>query len=199
MNRKLVMVAIVLTATVLFSFGRARAQASFPVSLAAPPGSWAGQGNATFTVCYNADFSDFADCASAGNTEFVSLVEVAQQTIAPNGNGCAAITTTQSAESAYPPFPAHVFNVIQTSQNTSFNVATGLGAATTTNYPAGPGTYCNGAMLVNTAGAVPEGTGIVTFVVSQKGNRSDAVLLTKVSEPVDYVDNYVGSGFLNRQ
>ena len=199
MIRKLSIVASILAATLLFSFGRALAQASFPIPFSATPGNWSGQGSATFAVCYNADFSAFVDCDAAANTVFVSLVEVIQQTIGSNGNGCATITTTQSAEFPFPPFPAHVFNVIQTSKNNSYNPVTGSGTATTTNYPAGSGTYCNGSVLVNTAGALPEGTATATFAISQLGKHSNVVAQTAHVEPISYIDNAVGSGYLNRQ
>jgi hypothetical protein len=197
MNKKLSIVAGILAATVLFSFGRARA--SFPLPLSALAGNWAGQGSDTFSLCFNSGFSSLVDCSSAENTAFFSQVTVTQQTADSRGNSCATITATNSVEFPFPPTPANTFTQISVGKTTSYSQTTETGTVSFTNYNAGPGTFCNGAVLVNTGNAAPVLTGTTAFAISQFGNRADGIVQTAEAEPISYVDNYVGSGYLNRQ
>jgi len=198
MNTKFSIVAIMLVAAVLFSFGRAQAGSS-PPPLNGLAGNYAGQGSGTFAVCFNSDFSAVEDCSTAPNAVFFSQVEITQSTQDTKGNSCQTITATNSPEFPSPAGPADTFVQINVWQTTSYNQATQTGIDSGTAYTGGPGTYCNGSVLVNTVGAAPTATVTEAFTVSQFGNRQDAIVQTFEAEPISYVGNLVFSGYQNRQ
>lgn len=199
MNKNLSITTSILLAVILLSFGRAQAGGVFPPPLSGLAGNWAGQGSATFSICFNEDFSSVVDCSEAANTGFFSQVDVDQHTTDSKGNSCATDTISNSVEFPFPPNPANTFTAILVGKITSYNQATGTGSGSDTVYNAGPGTYCNGSVFVNTANASPIGTTTVAFVISQFGSRADGIVLTAQNEPISDLDNYVGSGYDNRQ
>src|SRR5271163_2445287 len=90
-------VASVLTAAVLFSFGWAQA-GFYGLPLSALAGAWAGQGSGTFAVCFNSDFSATEDCSTAPETAFFSQVAIGQATQDTKGNFCQTVTGAYSVE-----------------------------------------------------------------------------------------------------
>jgi hypothetical protein len=184
-------------------FGMSRpAEAVPPISLklSALAGNFAGEGSATFAVCYNSDFSAVADCSTAAKTAFYNETFVAQGISDKNGNSCSTITITNGPEfPSAPAFPADAFTAVQTVTTTSYDSATESGLGSSTTYNAGSGTSCKGSVLVNTANQAPTGTGTTSFVVSQKGTRIDFVTLTVDSTPINDVTDYVGQAVTFRQ
>lgn len=185
-----------LLATVTLCGGLAQAQPNGFKQLA---GNWAGAGSATFSVCFNTDFSAVEDCTTAPNSSFWNQSTITQGTNDTNGNGCSTVTATNSPQFPNPVFPANAFTTIQVTKTTSFNPSTGSGTFSFTNYPAGSGTSCSGYVFVNTGNASPTSTGTSAFVLSQHGSRSDGVVLTIVGAPISDIDNFVGGGFSLRQ
>ena len=98
------------------------------------------------------------------------------------------------------PEPAGVNDYIAVGVVTSYNPATGSGNTAFKFYFAGPGVSCNGAIFVNTAQAPVFFTATNHFVVSENGNRLDAVTLTiHTTSPVDFLAGDVEHGFALRQ
>lgn len=95
--------------------------------------------------------------------------------------------------------PATTVSQINVGTTTSYNQPTESGTTSVTQYNAGSGTFCNGSVFVNTAGASPTATFTAAFTISQFGNRSDTVILTFEAEPISDVSNVVISGYANRQ
>jgi hypothetical protein len=199
MKARVFIATMLAASTILFNVRMVHAQTPLGLPLAALAGNWAGQGSATFSLCWNEDFTSLVDCDGAPNTAFYSEVYLTQQTTDTKGNTCATTTFTNSVEFPYPPDPAFVGNVIQVSKTTSYNPTTESGTAYVTSYNAGKGTYCYGPTFVNTGGAPPTGTGTTAFSISEHGNRGDGITLTIQNEPVADIDNFVGSGYVNRQ
>lgn len=197
MNKKLSIIGTMLAASLL-TFGRARA-GSLPVPLSPLAGNWAGQGSATFAICLSSDFSTVEDCSVAPNSIFVNEVLITQQTTDAKGHFCQTETGTDSQVFPSLPGPANTFVQINAGIVTRYNLATETGNVSATIYNGGNGTYCNGSVLVNTADAAPTAISTVAFTVSRFGNRIDAIVQTYQNEPISYLDNLVGSQYLNRQ
>jgi hypothetical protein len=192
-------IASILLVGVLSSLSPARAQGPYGLPLATLAGNWAGPSTATFALCFNSDFTSVVDCTEAANAPFFNQVSVIQQTNDAKGNFCATVTSTNSPEFPFPPGPAGTVTAIQVGKVTSYNPATESGTAQDTAYNAGPGTYCNGSVLVNTSGAAVTAVFTNAFTLSENGNRSDAIVLTWASEPISDVANLVASAYVHRQ
>jgi len=184
-------------------FGMSRPAEAVPpigLKLSALAGNFAGEGSATFAVCYNSDFSAVADCSTAAKTAFYNETFVAQGISDKNGNSCSTITITNGPEfPSAPAFPADAFTAVQTVTTTSYNSATESGLGSSTTYNAGSGTSCKGSVLVNTANAAPTSNATVSFVVSQKGSRADSTTLTIQATPLSYITDFVGHEVSFRQ
>jgi hypothetical protein len=202
MEKKLSIVAGILVVAILFSYGSVQAESySHGLPLSALDGNWAGQGSAIYSACYSSDFGANVDCVDAPNAVSFNQVVLDQFTQDTNGNSCGF----QSANNIIP-FPPH-FPFVGGGYVTSFlagkvssyNQATETGDITYALYANVPGVSCNGSTLVNTSSTAPYATATVAFTLSQSGNRIDAIVVTFNAEPINYIDNYVGSGYLNRQ
>jgi hypothetical protein len=192
-------IRIGLAIAVLLSIRLASAEAAGGLPLAKFAGNYAGEGSATFAVCFNSDFSAVADCSTAPNSAFFSQTVVFQGTGDKSGNSCTTITVTNGPEFPNPPLPANMLTFIQVGTVTSYNQATESGQQSFTIYAAGSGTSCNGSVLVNTGNAPIAGNSTGSFVVSQKGTRIDAVTLTSQNSPVADLADYVGHSVAFKQ
>jgi hypothetical protein len=187
-----------MAAGVLLSFGQAHAQPPYGLPLAALAGNWAGPTSGTYSVCYNSHFTAVEDCSTAPNAVFYSQVVLDQFTQDTKGNSCHTQRATISPEFPSPGGPAVILTSILAGKTTSYNRATETGIVYFTVYSPGPGTYCNGSILMN-AGADPIGVATVAFTVSQSGNRQDTIVQTFKAEPISDAGNLVVSGYVNRQ
>ncbi|HKV53083.1 MAG TPA: hypothetical protein VJN94_00440 [Candidatus Binataceae bacterium] len=181
--------------------GAARAKPKAPqgIPLASLAGNWAGQGHSTFSLCFTSGFASETDCTSAVDIAFYTEADIIQGTGDKSGNGCFTETITNSPEFPNPATPASAFTQIVTTKSTSYNSATGIGESDFKVYNAGSGTLCNGSVLVNTADAPVVGSGTLTGVASQGGNRIDTITDTFVASPISDVDDSVGTGFVLKQ
>jgi hypothetical protein len=162
-------------------------------SLATLAGNWAGEGSATFAICYNADFSAVEDCSTAANNAFFNQTFVFHSTTDKKGNSCSTLTITNGPEfPAVPASPANAFTFIQTGVTTSYNPATQSGVGSYTSYNANSDTFCNGSVLVNTGNAAAVSSGTGSIVVSQKGALIDGVTLTSENSPISDLADFVG-------
>jgi hypothetical protein len=198
MKRKLSIISAILAAATLFTSGLTHA-GSYVLPLSGLVGNWAGQGTATFAVCLNSDFSAVEDCSIASNSIFVNEVLVTQQTTDAKGHFCQTETGADSQEFPSPPGSANTFIQINVGKVSSYNQATETGTINASIYDGDGDTYCNGSVLVNTVGAAPTAISTAAFTVSRFGNRIDAIVQTYQNEPISYLDNLVGSQYLNRQ
>jgi hypothetical protein len=129
----------------------------------------------------------------------VNEVLVTEQTTDARCHFCQTETGTDSQEFPSPPGPANTFIQINVGKVSSYNQATETGTINANIYNGNGNTYCNGSVLVNTAGAAPAAISTAAFTISQFGNRIDAIVQTYQNEPISYLDNLVGSRYLNRQ
>jgi len=171
------------------------------IPLSSLAGSFAGQGAASFGLCFNADLSSQVACStlSSNATSIVTFVEhfTSQVTYDSNGNSCNELVGSYAPR--FPgPEPAATFDIIQVSVTTDYNSNTGSGDSSFTQYKAGLGVTCNGAVLVNTGNASEIGAGTSHFVVSKNGNRIDAALKT-FQNPTGAVAGDVAHGTADRQ
>jgi hypothetical protein len=176
----------------LFSLRLAKAEAS--EALADLAGNYGGEQSATFAVCFNSTFSAVAPCATAPNTAFFTQTDVHQGAVDASGNSCTTGTITNGPEfPSAPPKPANVSTLISVGKVTSYNATTESGKVTVAVYTAGTGTFCNGSVFVNPAGAPVVGNVTLSFVVSQGwATRIDAVYLSAQNSPVADLADYVG-------
>ena len=190
-------IAGALVATIVFSLGMAQAAGGLPLAKLA--GNYAGEGSATFSVCFNSDYSAVEACTTAPHSVFFSETFVFQGTTDASGNSCTTITVTNGPEFPLPTTTSNVFTVIETGKVTSYTQATESGEQSFTAYNAGTGTSCNGSVLVNTAMAPVVGNSTASFVASQKGSRIDGVTLTIQNTPVADLTDYVGHAVAFKQ
>jgi hypothetical protein len=163
-------------------------------------GSFAGQGEANYNLCFNADFSSLQDCATTPADHFFPwhLNFTSQGTADTKGNACSELIQTDA--SVLPlPFAATVSDFIIVEVSTSYNPSIGSGDSSFTEYVAGPGVKCNGSTFINTDGATAVGSGTLHLVASNNGNRLDAVTLTIKVSPINGVSGFVGHSFAVRQ
>ena len=137
---------------------------------------------ASLFVCFSATPPfPLAKCGSAGATgaPFTALA-VGVQTRDAAGNSCTTWTEadTDSPLTVSPPI---VYVLHQTGQTTNYDLTTGAGEGSFTNYFGGK---CNGTDFDST-GATVANTGTFHFVVSHHGNRMDAVVTSLVSPSGD--------------
>jgi hypothetical protein len=164
-------------------------------------GSFAGESEAHYGVCFNSNFSAVQPCSTTPLAQIAPFVDNAttQGTSDTRGNTCGNEFETNAP--LFPgPEPAEVNHYIFVVTTTSYNPATGSGNSLVKVYFAKSGVFCRGATFVNTAQEPVFVTGTVHFVVSENGNRLDTVNLTAhTTSPVDFVSGFVGHGFALRQ
>jgi hypothetical protein len=192
-------------AAVVMGGSRLRAQVgasgSSGIPLSSLAGSFAGEGASNFGVCFNKNFTAVQSCSKTPSAQIIPFVDNAtsQGTINTKGGSCNELVDT-SAPLFPGPQPAGVNNYIAVGVVTSYNPATGSGDTSFKYYFAGPGVTCKGATFVNTARAPVSFTATVHFVVSESGNRLDAVALTfHTISPVDFIAGDVSHAFALRQ
>ncbi len=182
--------AIFVLALAIGAGGAARAQSG---SLASLAGNWAGEGGATFALCFTSSFTALDDCSDPTAVPvYFTQTEVFQGTIAKNGSACYTVTFTNSPEFPNPATPANTSSQILVVTTTSYNSSTQMVKGTTTAYNLEPGVSCNGSVLVNTANEAPADNVTTTSVVSQSGARIDTVVNTAVASPIPFLGDYVG-------
>jgi hypothetical protein len=177
----------------------AQAEAAAGLPLTKFAGNYAGEGSATFAVCFNSDFSAVAECSTAPKSAFYNQTAVFQGTADKSGNSCTTVSVTNGPEFPNPPLPANVLTLIQVGTVTSYNQASESGLQSFTFYVAGSGASCNGSVLVNTANAPIAGNATTSFVASQKGSRVDEVTLTDQNSPVADLADFVGHSVAFKQ
>jgi len=192
-------------AVVVMGGSRLRAQVGSTglsgIPLSSLAGSFAGEGNSNYGVCFNRNFTAVQSCSRTPAAQIVPFVDNAtsQGTINTNGGSCIELVDT-SAPLFPGPQPAGVNRYIAVGVTTSYNPATGSGDTSFKYYFAGPGVTCRGATFVNTARAPVSSTATVHFVVSENGNRLDVVALTfHTISPVDFIAGDVSHAFALRQ
>jgi len=154
-------------------------------------GRFAGQGSATYSLCYNKDFTELEDCSTAPNAVLTkeSVVFQITQTV---GSGCEQLTETFAPLLPSPPAqPASSDNLIFAFKITSYNSNTQTGTSAATVYPAGPGVFCRGSSFVNNGRADPVATETFSFVVSQGSNRIDSLATSVIGAPINYIADFV--------
>jgi hypothetical protein len=180
---------------------RAHAGAAATSGISLPAGSFAGQDSANFGLCFNKTFTAVQACSTTPSSQVVPFINnhAGQYTVDSKGNTCGE--SIGPVAPLFPgPEPAGLDDDILVGVVTSYNPATGSGSATYKAYLAGPGVGCKGAVFVNTAKAPIIFTITEHFVVSQNGDRVDAVVLTiHTTSPVDYIAGLVGHSFVTRQ
>jgi hypothetical protein len=192
-------------AAVVMGGSRLRAQVgstgSSGIPLSSLAGSFAGEGNSNYGVCFNKNFTAVQSCSKTPLAQIVPFVDNATSQGTGNTKGSSCTEVVDTSAPLFPgPQPAGVNNYIAVGVTTSYNPATGSGEFSFKFYFAGPGVTCKGATFVNTAKAPVFFTTTDHFVVSEKGNRLDAVTLTiHTISPVDFIAGDVAHSFALRQ
>src|SRR5216683_3094708 len=111
-------------------------------------GKFETRGSGVYTLCYRENFTEEVDCASAPHEEVpYKLTAVAHNIRDAAGNSCAFTTMTGAPTD-------------------------GSGTESLDRYAGG---RCNGAVFDST-GAILEGTGTQSFMVSDSGNRIETII-----------------------
>ena len=151
------------------------------VTLASLAGKFETRGSGVYTLCYRENFTEEVDCAAAPHEEVpYKLTAVSHNIRDAAGNSCAFTTMTGAptdvlAYSAkYASWGLLKINFTRTnvSTTTSFDPTTGSGTESLDRYAGG---RCNGAVF-DTTGAALVSTGTQSFMVSDSGNRIDAIV-----------------------
>ena len=147
------------------------------VTLASLAGKFKSTGNGIDTVCFKAGFTALEDCASAPRAQQVSfkLTGISRVTRDMAGNACSVGTVTARPVVVGPtssPFGPVVIPVTVVSTAITFDPTTGSGTASFRQYHGGS---CIGAVFDST-GAILTGTGTVSFLVSNRGNRIEQIV-----------------------
>jgi hypothetical protein len=192
-------------AAVVMGGSRLRAQVgstgSSGIPLSSLAGSFAGEGNSNYGVCFNKNFTAVQSCSKTPLAQIVPFVDNATSQGTGNTKGSSCTEVVDTSAPLFPgPQPAGVNNYIAVGVTTSYNPAIGSGNTSFKFYFAGSGVTCRGATFINTAHAPVSFTATNHFVVSERGNRLDAVNLTfHTISPVDFVAGLVGHSFALRQ
>jgi hypothetical protein len=152
---------------------RARTGDGGGATLASLAGKFALKSSGSYTICFGASRST-VDCASSPHQEVpFNMTAVAHYIRDAAGNSCGVTALTIT------PTDARVFhftrlNFVSTavSTTTSFDPTTGSGSDNVSQYHGG---RCVGAAFDST-GAILTGTGTQSFMVSDSGNRIDAIV-----------------------
>jgi hypothetical protein len=152
---------------------RARTGDGGGATLASLAGKFALKSSGSYTICFGASRST-VDCASSPHQEVpFHMTAVAHYIRDAAGNSCGVTALTIT------PTDARVFhftrlNFVSTavSTTTSFDPTTGSGSDNVSQYHGG---RCIGAAFDST-GAILTGTGTQSFMVSDSGNRIDAIV-----------------------
>jgi hypothetical protein len=147
------------------------------VTLASLAGRFTSTGTGIETVCFKAGFKALEDCASAPRPQQVSfkLTGIARATRDTAGNACSVGTWTARAVVVGPtssPFGPGIIPITNVSTTITFDPMTGSGTASFSQYRGGS---CIGAIF-DSRDAILTGTGTVSFMVSDSGNRIDQIL-----------------------
>ena len=146
------------------------------VTLASLAGKFKSTGNGIDTVCFKAGFTALEDCASAPRAQQVSFnTGIVRATRDMAGNACSVGTLTARAVVVGPtssPFGPVIIPITAVSTTITFDPTTGSGTASFRQYRGGS---CIGAVF-DTTGAILTGTGTVSFLVSNRGNRIEQIL-----------------------
>ena len=200
-----VIVGGLVIAAVVMGGSRLRAQVgstgSSRIPLSSLAGSFAGEGNSNFRICFNEDFTAVQSCSRTPQAQIVQYVEHSKShgTIDTKGGSCAQVV---GISAPLPPGrqPTAVTNYIAVGVTTSYNPDTRSGDVSYEFYIAGPGVTCKGATFVNTANAPVRFTETAYFMVSENISRFDVFVLTfHMITPVDCVSGLVAHGFALRQ
>jgi hypothetical protein len=147
-----------------------QAQDDGGVTLASLAGKFAARGGGFQTVCFNTGFTALEDCATAPHLVPFNFTQIQHVTRGVAGNGCSVATTT-NAPVFGTKFPSVGHELINVSNITSFDPATGSGTGSSKGYDGGS---CNGAVFDST-GATQVNTTTFSFDVSDSGNRIETI------------------------
>ena len=154
---------------------RARTSDGGGVTLASLAGKFASKGSGSYTICFGANLST-VDCASSPHQEVpFNMTSVAHGTRDAAGNSCGvtALTITPTDARVFGAYFTRLnFARTSVSTTTSFDPTTGSGSAEFSQYHGGS---CAGAAFDST-GAILTNTGTQSFMVSDSGNRIDAIV-----------------------
>ncbi len=148
------------------------------ITLANLAGKFAARGSGSLTLCFNAGHTALQDCATAPIVVPYNFVRIEQETRDAAGNSCGVPTVT-SAPVAGTTFPAGVSTGTMVG-TTTFDPTTGRGTISINGYHGGT---CIGALFDST-GAIMTNTATFTFLVSDSGNRIEAI-----STSVSYINS----------
>ncbi len=148
------------------------------ITLANLAGKFAARGSGSLTLCFNAGHTALQDCATAPIVVPYNFARIEQETRDAAGNSCGVPTVT-SAPVAGTTFPAGVSTGTMVG-TTTFDPTTGRGTISINGYHGGT---CIGALFDST-GAIMTNTATFTFLVSDSGNRIEAI-----STSVSYINS----------
>jgi hypothetical protein len=140
------------------------------VTLADLAGKFAARGSGSLTLCFNAGHTALQDCATAPIVQPFNFARIEQETRDAAGNSCGFPIVT-SAPVSGTKFPAGVSTATIVGTTTSFDPTTGSGTISLKGYHGGT---CNGAVFDST-GATQTNTAKFSFLVSDSGNRIEAI------------------------
>jgi len=171
------------------------------IPLSSLAGSFAGESNSNFRICFNQDFTAAQSCSRTPQSQIVQYVEHSKNhvTVDTKGGSCGEVV---GISAPVPPgrLGTAVNNYIAVGVTTSYNPDTRSGDVSYEFYIAGPGVTCKGATFVNTANAPVRFTETAYFMVSENISRFDVFVLTfHMITPVDCVSGLVAHGFALRQ
>ena len=154
---------------------RARTGDGGSATLASLAGKFALKSSGSYTICFGASRST-VDCASSPHQEVpFNMTSVAHNTRDAAGNSCGvnAVTITPTDARVFGTYFTRLnFASTAVSTTTSFDPTTGSGSDSVSQYHGG---NCLGAAFDST-GAILTGTGTQSFMVSDSGNRIDAIV-----------------------
>jgi hypothetical protein len=139
------------------------------VTLASLAGKFAARGSGSLTLCFNATHTALQDCATAPIVVPYNFARIEQETRDAAGNSCGFPIVT-SAPVAGTIFPAGVSTATIVG-TTTFDPTSGRGTINISGYHGGT---CIGALFDST-GATLTNTSTFTFLVSDSGNRIEAI------------------------
>ena len=146
------------------------------VTLASFAGKFMSKGSGSYTLCFRANLSALVDCTSSPHQEVpFNMTAVAHNIRDAAGNSCGvtALTLTPTEPRVFGSYFTRLnFTSTAVSTTTSFDPTTGSGSDNVSQYHGG---RCVGAAFDST-GAILTGTGTQSFMVSDSGNRIDAIV-----------------------
>jgi len=162
---------VLLLTLATFTGQKALAQ-SFPLKAGTSSTTTTG----SIAICLNPKTFAEEDCTTKGVLAVpITVLSVGRNVSDAKGNSCSSMVETDSAFPVNALPPVITKNEHGVSKLTTYDPSTGVGDGVVTIYIAG---HCNGASFDST-GATVASTGTFHVVVSENGNRVDAIQVTR--------------------